>query len=82
MSKFGAVAMLIAMVIFSGGSAAAQPPPSCQDEVRQLRWLVQKYAADRTQLEFALATSEARRQAAEAEAARLKSAPGQNPAAK
>ena len=48
--------------------------------MRSLRWLVQKYGSERTTLEFALATSEARRQAAEAELARLKSAPhGQNP---
>lgn len=47
-------------------TAAAQPPKlGCDDEVRALRFLVQKYSADRAQLEFALATSEARRQAAE-----------------
>lgn len=49
-----------------------------------MRWLVQRYASERTTLEFALAASEARRQAAEARLKALeevlKSAPkGQNP---
>ena len=74
---------MVALTIALTGSAAGQIPSSCEDEVRSLRWLVQKYSADRAQLEFALATSEARRQAVEAELARLKSAPaGQNPAPK
>ena len=71
-----------ALVLLAGGATAQAPKPPCEDEVRALRFLVQKYSSDRAQLEFALAPSEARRQAAEAEAARLKSAPGQNPAAK
>ena len=51
--------------------ASAQGPVSCEEERGSLRWLVQQYGSQRTQLEFALATSEARRQAAEAEIARL-----------
>ena len=39
--------------------------PACDEEIRSLRWLVQRYGSERTQLEFALAASEARRQAAE-----------------
>ena len=57
---------LIVLVLLSTGSAAAQSPVPCEQELRQLRWLVQKYGSDRTTLEFALAASEARRQAAEA----------------
>lgn len=77
--KQGMVIVAAAMLL-GGGSALAQTPPSCEDEVRSLRWLVQKYGSERTTLEFALATSEARRQAAEAELAQIKSAPrGQNP---
>ena len=74
----------LALVGLLAGGAAAQPARSaCDDEVRALRFLVQKYSSDRAQLEFALATSEARRQAAEAELVGLKSAPaGQNPAPK
>lgn len=63
------------LMLMAGGAAAQPPKPPCEDEVRALRFLVQKYAADRAQLEFALATSEARRQAAEAERAGLKSGP-------
>ena len=57
------VAFLMVMVVVGG--AAAQPPKSCEDELRQMRWLVQKYGSERTTLEFALAASEGRRQAAE-----------------
>ena len=56
--------VLTAVALLLAGSAGAQVT-SCESERNQLRWLVQKYAADRAQLEFALATSEARRQAAE-----------------
>ena len=74
---------MVALTIALTGSAAGQIQSSCEDEVRALRFLVQKYSSDRAQLEFALATSEARRQAAEAELVGLKSAPkGQNPAPK
>lgn len=66
--------MAIVGTLLAGG-AGAQPPVSCEDEIRSLRWLVQRYGSERTTLEFALAASEARRQAAEAELARLKSAP-------
>lgn len=52
-------------------SVEAQGPLPCEAERAQLRWLVQKYGSERTQLEFALAASEARRQAAEAEIAKL-----------
>lgn len=69
------VALLIVAAL-AGGAAAQAPKPPCEDEVRALRFLVQKYAADRAQLEFALATSEARRQAAEAELAAAKPSPG------
>ena len=57
------LALLVAAMLGSG-SAAAQPV-ACEQELRQLRWLVQKYGSDRTTLEFALAASEGRRQAAE-----------------
>ena len=69
----------------SSGSASSQPPPrTCEEEVGPLRWLVQKYASERTTLEFALATSEAKRQAAEARLKALEEAlkfapKGQNP---
>ena len=44
----------------------AQAPVSCEQEIGSMRWLVQRYASERTTLEFALAASEARRQAVEA----------------
>ena len=51
------------------GGAAAQSPAAqeqlCESERNQLRWLVQKYGSERTNLEFALAASEARRQLVE-----------------
>ena len=57
---------LLGLIVLFVASGAAAQPPSCEQELRQLRWLVQKYGSDRTTLEFALAASEARRQAAEA----------------
>ena len=57
------------IVLLIGGELNAGE--SCEHESRQLRWLVQRYGAERTQLEFALATSESRRQLAEAEIVRL-----------
>ena len=56
---------LIGAGLLLAGSAAAQAPVPCDQELRQLRWLVQKYGSERTTLEFALAASEGRRQAAE-----------------
>ena len=48
-----------------GGGAAAQPPVPCDEELRSVRWLARRYFEERTQLELALAASEAGRQAAE-----------------
>ena len=66
---------LITLALFASvmlvASATAQGPLPCEGERAQLRWLVQKYSSERTNLEFALSSSEARRQAAEAEIARL-----------
>ena len=56
----GAAAILLLV-----GGVAAQGPVSCEDEVRSVRWLVKRYFEERTQLELALAASEARRQAVE-----------------
>lgn len=59
----GKVWLGMLVIIMLAGSARAEPV--CDQEVRSLRWLVQRYGSERTTLEFALATSEARRQAAE-----------------
>ena len=77
LSRRAVVGLVAGLWLLAGPAALAQPPVPCDQEVRSLRWLTQRYGSERTQLEFALATSEARRQAAEAEVARLKSAPGQ-----
>jgi len=65
---------LLATGLLLTGSAAAQAPQDCDRELRQLRWLVQKYGSERTALEFALAASEANRQAAEARVKTLEEA--------
>ena len=62
-----AIVTLVALLLVVGSSGAQAPIlPLCESERAQLRWLVQKYGSERTTLEFALATSEAHRQAAEA----------------
>ena len=77
------MAILLGAAVWPAAGPVSSQGVACEDEVRALRFLVQKYSSDRAQLEFALATSEARRQAAEAELVGLKSAPkGQNPAPK
>lgn len=63
-------AMAIAGMLMLAGASHAQPPATCQDEVRVLRFLVQKYGQDRTALEFALAKTESERQRLEAELAK------------
>lgn len=65
---------VIVVTLLLGGSAAAQTPVSCNEETAQLRYLVQFYAAGRTQTEFALAKAEAGRQAAEARVKTLEAA--------
>ena len=62
----GAAVYALGVPVSTGSVAWAQPPPVCESERDSLRWLVQRYGSERTQLEFALAASEARRQAAEA----------------
>ena len=61
----GFALLIVLGLVLAGGAAAAQPPVSCEDEVRSVRWLAKRYFNERTTLELALATSEARRQAAE-----------------
>ena len=70
--------MLVAMLLGAllAPAATAQDRGSCDAETRQLRWLVQKYGTERTELEFALAKVEAARQTAEAEVRRLREEPG------
>ena len=63
---------LAAMVLLLAPASIAQERAPCDAETRQLRWLVQKYGTERTELEFALAKVEAARQAAEAETRRLR----------
>lgn len=67
----GIVVVMIGLAF--AGSAAAQGL-TCDQELRQMRFLVQKYGSERTTLEFALAASEAGRQAAEARAKALEAA--------
>ena len=62
--RLAAALMLGAAMI--APATEAQAPVSCEQEIGSMRWLVQRYASERTALEFALAASEARRQAAEA----------------
>ena len=73
MSKNRIFASLVVALLLTG-SAAAQAPQGCAQELRQLRWLVQKYGSERTALEFALAASEATRQAADARLKALEAA--------
>ena len=58
------ILLVMAMLLLAGG-AVAQPPVPCDEELRSVRWLARRYFEERTQLELALAASEARRQAAE-----------------
>ena len=67
----GIVVVMIGLAF--AGSAAAQGL-TCEQELRQMRWLVQKYGSERTALEFALAASEATRQAADARLKALEAA--------
>lgn len=69
--------LLVAGAVLVGGGAAAQAPPTCDQETRQLRFLVQFYAKQRADLEFHVSRLEADRQALQAEIEALKSARGQ-----
>ena len=66
------IAAAVLLVLLAWPATAQMPTGDCAPEVRQLRWLVQKYGTERTELEFALAKVEGARQAAEAEVRRLR----------
>ena len=64
-----------AALLLAGGAVAQQARPSCEDEIRQMRWLVQHYAKQRADLEFHVSRLEADRQALQAQLDTMKTAP-------